>query len=69
MITIEAPDGYEACRWYCDGTKSWKASVRTIGCTWWTHCGIIGLTHFDNETLNERAKDKVIKYLEINKNV
>lgn len=60
IITIEAPEGFEAGRWYDDGTREWRACFRRLGDTWWTVALYpVGHAHLTDDELDRRAADAV----------
>lgn len=65
MITVKAPEGYEAMRQYRDGSNSWEAVARPIGTRWWTVCGIIGHPYLSSEKLDKRAEIKVAQWIDL----
>lgn len=56
METVRAPEGYEGCCYYVDGTRSYQVSVRSIGATWWTNVGSGIPAHLPREERLERAR-------------
>lgn len=64
MIRVKAPEGYEACRFYEDGTKQWVVSARVVGDTWWTNGYTIGHTHLVSAELDARAQVEAMRLCE-----
>jgi hypothetical protein len=57
MVTVQAPEGYEGCRFYDDAIRAYRASARPIGATWWTNAILCDLpVHLPAEELNARAE-------------
>ena len=66
MRTVPAPDGFEGCVYFVDGARSWQASARPIGATWWTLTGpLFGHAHLIAAEVDERAAAMIRRAVEL----
>jgi hypothetical protein len=61
MKAVNAPDGFEGCRFFDAGAKEWMASAKPNGATWWTNVGLVGHAHVLDEELDQRAAERIIQ--------
>jgi hypothetical protein len=56
MRAVPAPEGFEGSVHWNDGSRSWVASARPIGATWWTNVGgPFGHAYLTREEVDLRA--------------
>lgn len=57
MHAVAAPDGFEGCVYFNDGTRTWVVAFRAAGDTYWTNCYLdAGHAHLTPEEINQRAE-------------